>query len=100
MQDDPFERLSPLRHHEQPQGGPLGSEGLLDRPAAGDELLVRPERREWPANGATGVFGAAESATIDRRASEPGAIRGAGSWPAAPRLVRPRSIGRATARLA
>ena len=43
MQDQLLEGAAALRDDEQADGRPTGDEGLLDRTAAGDELLVRPK---------------------------------------------------------
>ena len=44
VEHDLLERLPPLRHDQQPDRRPAGDERLLDRPAAGDELLVLAEQ--------------------------------------------------------
>jgi hypothetical protein len=44
MQDQLLECAPPLRDDEEADGGPAGGEDLLDRPATGDELFVRPEQ--------------------------------------------------------
>jgi hypothetical protein len=100
VEDDPLQRLPPLGNNEQPQCGTLGSEGLLHRSPAGDELFVGPEWRQGSGDRTTSVIGVAESASIEGRAREPRTARPARSWPTAPGLIRSRSIGRATARVA
>ena len=44
VEDELLERLAALRDDEQAEGRPAGGERLLDRPATGDELLVRTEQ--------------------------------------------------------
>ena len=57
MEDELLERVPALRDDEQAMGGPAGGEDLLDRAAAGDELLVgaeqvrRRQRRRRPRPG-------------------------------------------------
>jgi hypothetical protein len=92
--------LSPLRNDKQPQCGTLGSEGLLYRPAAGDELFVGPEWRQRSGDRPTRVIRMAESAAIEGRAGEPRTARSARSWTTAPRFIGSGSIGRATAHVA
>ena len=43
MQNEAFERLAALRNDEQAPGRSVGDERLLNRAAAGDELLVGAE---------------------------------------------------------
>ena len=45
VQDDPLERLAPLRSDEQPARRTTGGERLLDRATPGDELLTLGELR-------------------------------------------------------
>ena len=44
VEDELLERVPSLRNDEQAMGGPAGGEHLLDRAAAGHQLLVRPEQ--------------------------------------------------------
>jgi hypothetical protein len=47
VEDEPLERLAPLRDDEQAVGRSPGDEGLLDRPTARDELLSFCEEIRW-----------------------------------------------------
>jgi hypothetical protein len=40
MEHERLEGRAPVRHDEEAAGRAVGAEGLLDRPAAGDELLA------------------------------------------------------------
>jgi hypothetical protein len=47
VEDEPLERLTPLRNDEQATSGPASDERLLDRATPGDELLVVGEQVRW-----------------------------------------------------
>jgi hypothetical protein len=104
VQDQLLERRSALRHHQQADGRAARNERLLDRPAAGDKLLVgrqvirrrqgRPAVRgagpeiPWPR--VWGPAGSAVPATVERwaRASARTAARTAAiRWPITVRLA-------------
>jgi hypothetical protein len=85
VQDEAFERLPALRHDQEPDGGPLRDECLLDGSPAGDQLLPGAEEvrvgRWWGTEGARRV----------RNAARPGCTRATGG------AIPPRrAIGRAT----
>jgi hypothetical protein len=51
VQNEFLEWLAALGHNEKSTGGPSSRKRLLDRPAAGNELLIRAEQIRWQERG-------------------------------------------------
>ena len=73
VEDELLEGVPALRDDQQAMGGPAGREDLLDRAAAGDQLLVGPEQVRRREGGA----GRGHGARLEARA-RPGSRRCAG----------------------
>ena len=106
MQHELLQRLAPVRHHQQATRGATRGEGLLHRPAAGDQLLVVASTRGAGRDSAERRTDAAEAAPTRRppvaaaRAGRSGvgrrsAIRGAAGGPARARARGAGLVGRA-----
>ncbi|HXI45428.1 MAG TPA: hypothetical protein VNH13_03955 [Candidatus Acidoferrales bacterium] len=88
MEDDLLERLPALRGDEEPDGMPAGGERLLDRAAAGDELLAFRQLFDLAADGRRlRLGGRAPRRGRPLEAAQPGSRSRAGSrsrgreWP-------------------